>query len=125
MSLVYSSGLIAALMVIEGFLILYIGIYEYLPVNGIHTIIFDMLVFSGLFNVIMVRERGHFWHSRPSNTLLLSIIIDIIFVSFISYYGILISAIPLYLIIITVLIAFSWMAAVDLLKNLVFRRFNL
>jgi H+-transporting ATPase len=45
----------------------------------------------------MVRERGHFWNSTPSRTLLLAIMLDIILVVVISTVGIPgLSPLPIY-----------------------------
>ncbi|PYB68097.1 plasma-membrane proton-efflux P-type ATPase [Thermoplasma sp. Kam2015] len=124
-AMVVTSGLIAALLVVEGFIILYTGLYLHFSKNMIHTLIFDMLVFSGLFNVFMVRERGRFWHSKPSRYLMISILGDIIGIGLISALGILVSKIPVYSILMALAFAFVWMAFLDTLKNYVFRIYGL
>jgi H+-transporting ATPase len=45
-------------------------------------------MFFGMFTIFVVRERGRFWSSRPSNILLLSIIADIAVAFVISVIGI-------------------------------------
>ncbi len=52
------------------------------------TFIFDFLVFSSLLNVLVVREREHFWKSRPSKFLAASIFTDIAIVLLFSTFGI-------------------------------------
>jgi hypothetical protein len=42
----------------------------YLPLAQLQTLIFVMLVFTGLGNVYLVRECHHFWQSRPSRWLM-------------------------------------------------------
>ena len=42
----------------------------HLPLAQLQTLIFVMLVFTGQGNVYLVRERRHFWRSRPSRWLL-------------------------------------------------------
>jgi hypothetical protein len=84
-----------------------------------------MLVFSGQFTVYMVRERKRFSNSMPSKILLLSSIVDIIIISFISYYGILVTAIPLKFILISIGLTFIWMVFMDTIKNVVFRHYKL
>nr|WP_297026114.1 plasma-membrane proton-efflux P-type ATPase [Thermoplasma sp.] len=124
-ALVVTSSLIAALLVVEGFIILYLGIYLHFSRDMIHTLIFDMLVFSGLFNVFMVRERRRFWHSRPSHYLLVSIVGDIVGISLISALGILVTGIPAYSVLMVLGFTFAWMAFVDTIKNYVFRIYGL
>ncbi|WP_337859958.1 plasma-membrane proton-efflux P-type ATPase [Ferroplasma sp.] len=124
-SLISSSAILASLLVIEGFVFLYIGLYYNLTVNEIHTFIFDMLVFSGQFTVYMVRERKRFYQSRPGTILMLSSVIDIIVISSFSYYGILVSAIPLTFVIASVAITFVWMVFMDTIKNVVFKHYKL
>ncbi|WP_048161935.1 plasma-membrane proton-efflux P-type ATPase [Thermoplasma acidophilum] len=124
-ALIVTSGLIAALLVVEGFIILYLGIYLHFSKDMIHTLIFDMLVFSGLFNVFMVRERRRFWHSRPSRYLLVSIAGDIVGISLISTFGILVTGIPFYSVLIVLGFAFAWMAVLDTIKNYLFRIYGL
>ncbi|WMT53325.1 plasma-membrane proton-efflux P-type ATPase [Ferroplasma acidiphilum] len=124
-SLISSSVILAAFLVVESFIFLYIGLYAGLRISQIHTFIFDMLVFSGQFTVYMVRERKRFSNSMPSKILLLSSIVDIIIISFISYYGILVTAIPLKFILISIGLTFIWMVFMDTIKNVVFRHYKL
>lgn len=124
-SLVGSSISLAILIVLESFAILIIGMMLNLDNNQIHTFIFDMLVFSGQFTIYMVRERGRFWNSRPSRWLLIASIADILFISFISFTGILVTAIPGIDVILVLALTFIFMAAIDLVKNFVFRHYGL
>jgi H+-transporting ATPase len=90
MNLVEVAIALGILYVIESTLLLYLGRFH-LGLNSLEqlqTFIFDFLVFSGLFNVIIVRERNHFWASRPSRFLVLSILGDIIIVLILSIFGV-------------------------------------
>ena len=81
---------LGVLLVTESMLLLYFG-RSHLGLNNIErlqTFIFDFLVFSSLLNVLVVRERKHFWESRPKKFLVASILIDIIVVLLISTFGI-------------------------------------
>ncbi len=60
----------------------------------LQTLVFVMLVFSGQGVVYLVRERRHFWHSRPSRMLLLSTGVDIAIVSTMAIRGVLMSPLP-------------------------------
>ena len=83
--------IIGTVIVIESLGLLYIGTY-YLglsyQLSNLHTFVFDILLFSGMFTILIVRERDNFWKSMPSRALLLSITIDIFFSSMISVFGI-------------------------------------
>ena len=116
---------LAMFIVVESFAILIIGMRLGLNNNQIHTFIFDMLVFSGQFTVYMVRERGRFWNSRPSKWLLSATVADIIFISLISWLGILVTAIPLRDILLVLALTFLSMAIIDLGKNYIFRHYRL
>lgn len=124
-SLVGSSFSLAMFIVVESFAILIIGMRLGLNNNQIHTFIFDMLVFSGQFTVYMVRERGRFWNSRPSKWLLSATVADIIFISLISWLGILVTAIPLRDILLVLALTFLSMAIIDLGKNYIFRHYGI
>jgi H+-transporting ATPase len=64
-----------------------------LPLPQLQTLVFITLVFTGQGTVYMVRQRGHFWNSRPSKWLLLSSLADIAVVSVLATRGILMEAI--------------------------------
>jgi H+-transporting ATPase len=90
------TGLVAAVVVLgvvivaESMLLLYAGAFWFgLHASVIHlqTFVFDFLVFFGLFDVLLVRERQHFWTSRPSTPLMVFIVGDILFVLLISTLG--------------------------------------
>jgi len=79
------------LMVAESMFLLYIGfscfgLYD--NIDQLHTFVFDFLTFSGYFTVMVIRERKHFWESKPSKPLTLSIAINMMIVSLISILGI-------------------------------------
>jgi len=67
--LVKASTVLGVLTVAESLGLLYIGLtYLGLSNTGIlQTFVFDMLLFGGLFTIFVVRERGNFWNSKPSN----------------------------------------------------------
>lgn len=89
--LVKVSMLIGIASVIESLFFTYIGVKYFAllnNVNQLHTFGFELLMLSGMLTIFVVRERGHFWNSRPSNTLLISIIADIVLAVAISTFGI-------------------------------------
>ena len=66
-----------------------------LPLPQLQTLIFVMLVFNGQGTVYLVRERRHFWSSRPSRWLLTSSLLDLLIVSVMATQGILMAPISL------------------------------
>jgi H+-transporting ATPase len=75
-----------------------------------------MLVFSGQATVYLVRERRHFWNSRPSRLLLTSSLLDILIVSVMATRGILMAPIPLALIGAVLVMILLYLVIVDFLK---------
>jgi H+-transporting ATPase len=69
------------LMVAEAFGLLWIGL-RYLGLRiddpALYTYSFLTLLFFAIFSILVVRERRHFWSSRPSWTMLLALGLDLI-----------------------------------------------
>jgi H+-transporting ATPase len=79
------------LVVAESMLLLYGAFYQFGlrdHVNQLYTVVFDFLVFTSLFTLLTVRERGRFWDSAPSKALALSILADVAAVFLISTFGV-------------------------------------
>lgn len=74
----------------EMFILLYIALtYLHLGSNThiLHTFFFTEVMFFGLLTPIVVRERDHFWKTRPGKTLTISIFADLVVVSLLSLFG--------------------------------------
>ena len=63
----------------------YFGLFSNL--GQLHTFTFQMLIYMELLDLLIIRERKHFWNSRPSQFLLLAIAGDLILVFLISVLG--------------------------------------
>ncbi|KAA8921967.1 plasma-membrane proton-efflux P-type ATPase [Thermoplasma sp.] len=89
-SLVKLSVSLGIFTILELFVLYFIGT-KYFGISpgspAITTYFFTAIMFFGLLIPILVRERSHFWSSRPSNTLLMAIIADFAIVSVISSFG--------------------------------------
>ncbi|WP_269851443.1 HAD-IC family P-type ATPase [Methanosarcina horonobensis] len=62
-SLAKVAVLLGILIVAESFGLLYLGM-SYLGLTegtGLNTFVFDMLIFGGMFTILVVREKGYFW----------------------------------------------------------------
>jgi H+-transporting ATPase len=79
-----------SLIIAESLLILYIALgFFYLDSNlgKLQTFIFVWLTLSGYYTVLSIRERRHFWESRPSKWLSLALILNTLIVYIISTMG--------------------------------------
>lgn len=112
-------------------LIFYFGIFFAardffkLHLQAIQTLIFLMFVYSGLATVYLVRTRDHLWKIRPGKFLLISTIADILIVSFLAYFGILMDPLSLGIIFFLAACVVVFMLLIDQIKVLIFKRFNL
>ncbi len=116
------------LIVVESFVVLFLGL-EFLGfasnLGGLRTFIFDYLVFLSVLNVLMLRERRHFWKSRPSAPLLTAVGLDILVVAGISALGF-VELRPIGLLAIGIALAFSAATAFavnDPVKTVLIRKF--
>lgn len=80
-----------------------------------------MLVFSGQGVVYLVREHGHFWASRPSRSLVVASIADIVVVSGLAVSGTFMTAVAPALVAELLAIVVVYLALVDLVKVRLFR----
>ncbi len=74
-ALVKISVIMGLLMVVEAFALLYIGFAHFGIRNNdqaLCTFSFELLFYFAMFSIFAVRERGHFWDSLPSKTLLIA-----------------------------------------------------
>jgi len=84
------SGSLGILMTIES-AVLTVAAMSYFGLTGnvdkIYTFGFAYLNLAGVFTLMIVRERNHFWKSRPSNFLSITVATEILFVIAISLLG--------------------------------------
>ena len=88
--LVRSAIILGLISTAECFLILYSGnlIFHLLSnVDQLQTFTFELFLFSAVFQIFDIREKNHFWHSKPSRTLIISMIIDVIAGILIGLFG--------------------------------------
>ncbi len=115
-TLVFSSLAIAM-----AWLLYIVGVYLMgrsldIPLPSVQTLDFLGLVFSGLANVFLVRERGHLWNSLPGTFLLLASLADILVVSVLATQGWLMAAISLKEIIIVLIGTIGFTLILDQIK---------
>ncbi len=121
-ALMLTGGSLAGLILVLSFSVFFAGRdLLHLPLAQLQTLVFVMLVFTGQGNVYLVRERHHFWNSRPSRWLVLSSCADIVAVSVMATKGILMAAISPALIAGLLLVVTVFLTLVDFFKVWIFR----
>jgi H+-transporting ATPase len=88
--LVKSAIILGLISTGECFLILYSGnlIFHLLStVDRLQTFTFELFLFSAVFQIFDIREKNHFWHSKPSRSLIVSMLIDVIAGILIGLFG--------------------------------------
>ena len=79
------------LMVVESSGLLYIGAKYFGLISddpSLNTFAFETLFYFAIFSIFVVRERGHFWNSRPSKALLTAITLDFVLATVLATVGI-------------------------------------
>lgn len=124
--LVASGLILAGGWLLVSFAVVWIGqrLFAY-DLDHLQTLVFLMLVFTGQANVYLIRERRHFWSSRPSRWMLISTSADIIIVIVLAARGILMSAIDPVAIFGLLVLVVAVMVPLDVVKVIAFRRFGL
>ena len=91
-----ASLIVAVPLVIQSAITIYLGVtYFNLTWVQLTTFVTLTLVFHSLLKVAIVRERRHFWSSRPGNGLIISIVITIAAFLLLGVYGVIIPSISL------------------------------
>ncbi|MGD0159577.1 MAG: plasma-membrane proton-efflux P-type ATPase [Candidatus Bathyarchaeia archaeon] len=89
-SLVKVSTILSSLVIGESFALLYAGLNIFhltVADQTLYTFTFEILFYSAMFLIFNVRERGHFWNSRPSRTLFIAIILSMIAATIVTTTG--------------------------------------
>ena len=89
--MVKASIILSLLVIAESFALLYIGLNIFhltAADQTLYTFTFEILFYSAIFLIFNVREREHFWNSRPSRTLLTAIILSIVAATVVTTIGI-------------------------------------
>ncbi len=92
-----------------------------LTTGQIQTLVFLMFVFAGQALVYVLRERGHFWSSRPSTLMMLLSLADIAVVSVFAVFGILMRPIPVTVVLALLAATLVFALLLDQVKVAVFR----
>ncbi len=89
--LVTIAVILGVLMIAESVGLFFIG-SRYLGLSGdiqaLNTFGFEIMIYFAIFSLFVVRERRHFWSSRPSRTLLGALVLDAIIAAIIATFGV-------------------------------------
>ena len=88
--LVKVSTILSMLVIVESFALLYVALNIFhltVADQTLFTFTFEILFYSAMFLIFNVRERGHFWNSRPSRTLLIAVILSMIAATIVTTIG--------------------------------------
>ena len=121
-TLVFSSLVVAFAWLIYIFAVYGVGRSLGLPLASVQTLDFLGLVFSGLANVFLVRERGHLWASVPGRFLLWASLADILVVGGLAAMGWLMAPLPIPIIVGLLLATTVYTLILDQIKVPLLRR---
>ncbi len=93
--------------------------------SHLQTLMFVMLVCAAQANVYLIRERGHFWRSRPSKWMVFATIFDLILLCVLAVKGVFMVAIDPALIFSLFAFTIGFMVALDFFKVRLFRRLKI
>lgn len=120
-----SSLLLGLLFALEDLFVIWVGFHTFhLPFEQSQTVVLLALVFNTQFRMLIVRERKHFWSSRPSLTLLAINIITIIAFASLGVFGLIIPAVSPGVVLSTLGIVMACVLVIDFMKYYLFRWFH-
>ena len=121
--LMRTAAALAAVILALSFTVFFVGRdVLHLPLAELQTLVFVMLVLSGQGTVYVVRERRHFWRSRPSAWLLAATAADIALVAFLALEGIFMAPVTPTLLAGLLAAVLAMLLALDFLKLRILRR---
>ena len=128
-SLVKIAAVISAMMIVESFLWLFIGM-RYLSVGNqvpMYSFSFGIILYFGIFTTFVTRERRHFWSSMPGKPLLIALLADIFVVMAIETFGIPgVASMPIWITLLTLsFTAFASLIINDGVKSILLRSIKL
>jgi H+-transporting ATPase len=124
-SLVLTALLIAGLWLGLTMTVFYAGMaWFHLPIASCQTLGFLTLVLTGLGNVLVIRERGPFWKSRPAAPLLLAMGGDTLIAGTLSATPLLLTPLPLRLVFVLLLLVVAATFVIDWIKGITLRMWD-
>ena len=119
----FASILFGAMAIIEVSLLAYIGLfYFHLGHASFETFMFVAFIFSIEALLLSIRSRRRFFHSRPSIPVMLQIVLAIIITFIIARFGILMSSISTYYMILIGATAVIFLLITDVIKIFAYKK---
>jgi H+-transporting ATPase len=116
-----SSAVIAISWLLYCFAVFYVGRHFMKP-PATQTLVFLALVFSGLATVYLVRESRAFWKSRPGTFLLCATAGDVVVVSAMAVFGVLMAPVPITMVLGLLAATVVMLLVLDVVKKPLMRR---
>ncbi|HMK83105.1 MAG TPA: plasma-membrane proton-efflux P-type ATPase [Candidatus Bathyarchaeia archaeon] len=124
--LTWASLAIGVFLIVEGAIGILLGVnYFHLSWIELRTFALLILVFTSQFRVLIVRERNHFWSSRPGRALITSTSTALFVFVVLGVYGFIIPSIPLIAVVAAFLFSLLFTLGLDFPKYFIFKHFGL
>ncbi len=121
-----ASLIIGMLLVVEGIAAIFIGLnYLGLQPAGLTTFVMLLLILTSQFRVYVVRERQHFWSSKPGRELFLATLGAIIAFTLLGVYGLIVQPLALNQVLFVLGFSAVFTLSLDVPKYYIFRKFGL
>jgi H+-transporting ATPase len=121
-----ASLVIGVLLVVGGAVGVLVGIeYFGLKLAELQSYVMLMLVFTSQFRIYIVRERRHFWSSRPGRELLIASTATVIGFALLGVYGIIVPQLTIFEVLFILTFSAALTLGLDFPKYYVFRRLGL
>ncbi|MCL4365528.1 plasma-membrane proton-efflux P-type ATPase [Candidatus Marsarchaeota archaeon] len=118
------SGVIGILLMVEALAFVPLGLYVLgLSIVQFQTFAFLIFNVTDQFAVFSLREKRHFWRSRPSTKLILSSVLGIAIGVSLSYFGIFVASIGIVPIVLIFVLGAAFMLINDFVKVAALKRF--
>ena len=125
-NITFASLAIGLLLVIQGAVALYLGAFYYaMDIAHLKSFMLLVLVFTSQFRVLSVRERRHFWSSKPGTDLLIANLGTLFVFFLLGLYGIIIPSLSLNQVLVAIVLSGVFTFGVDFPKYYVFRKVQL
>jgi H+-transporting ATPase len=121
-----ASLVIGALLIVEGAAVIFIGTeYYHMELVTLQTFVLLTLIFTSQFRVLIVREREHFWSSRPGRELALSSLVTVIGFALLGVYGVILPPVTTAQVLLVFAFSAIFTLVTDFPKYYAFRKFGL
>lgn len=121
-----ASMILGAFFALEDLMLVLIGTQVFaLSFEKLQTLVLISLVFNTQFRILIVRERNHFWSSRPDSRLLWINLLTIIGFAILGCSGFLIPGLTIPQVLVILVISIVFMILIDFIKVYIFKVFHI